>query len=112
MLRIEDHPLATSFAALGDPTRLAIIDRLMSNGPQSAGALQDVAEISAPAISRHLKVLREAGLIRQEIDAQRRIYSVSPDAIRAIGRWTMTRKEFWEGSIDRLSALLDAKEED
>lgn len=101
------HPLASQFAALGDPTRLAIIDRLMAEGPQPAGALQDVAAISAPAISRHLKVLRAAGLVQQEVDAQRRIYSVDPRAIRAIGTWTITRREFWEGSLDRLAILMD-----
>jgi len=100
-------PLASQFAALGDPTRLAIIDRLMAEGPQPAGALQDVAAISAPAISRHLKVLRAAGLVQQEVDAQRRIYSVDPQAIRAIGTWTITRREFWEGSLDRLAILMD-----
>ena len=100
--------LAPQFAALGDPTRLAIIDRLIAEGPQPAGALQDVANISAPAISRHLKVLRSAGLVQQQVDAQRRIYSVNPQAIRAIGTWTITRRDFWEGSLDRLAALLDA----
>jgi DNA-binding transcriptional ArsR family regulator len=101
------HPLATQFAALGDPTRLAIIDRLIAEGPQPAGALQDVAEISGPAISRHLKVLRAAGLVQQQVDAQRRIYSVNPQAIRAIGTWSITRRDFWEGSLDRLTLLLD-----
>ncbi len=100
--------LAPQFAALGDPTRLAIIDRLIAEGPQPAGALQDVANISAPAISRHLKVLRSAGLVQQQVDAQRRIYSVNPQAIRAIGTWTITRRDFWEGSLDRLAVLLDA----
>ena len=100
--------LAPQFAALGDPTRLAIIERLMAEGPQPAGALQDVAEISAPAISRHLKVLRAAGLVHQQVDAQRRIYSVDPQAIRAIGTWTITRRDFWEGSLDRLAILLDS----
>ncbi len=100
--------LAPQFAALGDPTRLAIIERLMAEGPQPAGALQDVAEISAPAISRHLKVLRAAGLVQQQVDAQRRIYSVDPQAIRAIGTWTITRRDFWEGSLDRLAILLDS----
>ena len=80
----------------------------MAEGPQPAGALQDVAEISAPAISRHLKVLRAAGLVQQQVDAQRRIYSVDPQAIRAIGTWTITRRDFWEGSLDRLAILLDS----
>ena len=61
----------------------------------------------APAISRHLKVLRQAGLVQQRVDAQRRIYAVDPEAIRAIGTWTITRKEFWQGSLDRLAVLLD-----
>lgn len=100
-------PLAPAFAALGDPTRLAIVNRLLSQGPQSAGALADVADISAPAISRHLKVLRNAGVIRQEIRAQHRIYSIEPEAIRAIGTWTMTKREFWEGSLDRFTQLLE-----
>lgn len=112
MDEIENHTLPARFAALGDATRLAIIDRLVAQGPQSAGALQDIADISAPAISRHLKVLRAAGLVRQEIDAQRRIYSVEPEALRAIGSWTITRKEFWAGSLDRLSTLLDAQEKE
>ncbi len=99
--------LAKTFAALGDPTRLAIIDRLASKGPQSAGALQDVADISAPAISRHLKVLRATGLVDQHIDAQRRIYSVSPSALKRIGQWSISRNEFWNGSLDRLAAFLD-----
>ena len=98
--------LTTRFAALGDPTRFAIVERLMTNGELSAGELQDVANVSAPAISRHLKLLREAGLIRQRVDAQRRIYSIEPEAIRAIGTWSMSRKKFWGASLDRLADLL------
>lgn len=104
-------PLAHKFAALGDPTRLAIVTRLMSDGPQSAGQLQDIADISAPAISRHLKVLRQAGVIRQQIDAQRRIYSVEPEALQAIASWTISKREFWEGSLDRLAQILDSQKE-
>ncbi|WP_071673771.1 ArsR/SmtB family transcription factor [Nioella nitratireducens] len=102
-----DTDLATCFAALGDPTRFAIVTRLMTEGPQSAGALLDVADISAPAVSRHLKVLRQAGVVHQQVDAQRRIYSVAPEAVQAIGRWSMTKREFWEGSLDRLATVLD-----
>lgn len=98
--------LINHFAALGDPTRFAIVERLLKDGELSAGALQDVADVSAPAISRHLKVLREAGLIRQRVEAQRRIYSVEPEAIKAIGAWTMSRKKFWGTSLDRLAGAL------
>ena len=78
------NSLAIQFAALGDSTRLAIIERLLANGELSAGDLQDVADVSAPAISRHLKVLRDAGLVNRRVDAQRRIYRVDPHAMEAI----------------------------
>ena len=102
--------LITHFAALGDPTRFAIVERLLNEGELSAGALQDVADVSAPAISRHLKVLRESGLIRQRVEAQRRIYSVEPSAIGTIGAWTMSHRAFWETGLDRLTAALDNEE--
>ncbi len=98
--------LATTFAALGDPTRLAIVERLMTRGPQPVGALLDVADISAPAISRHLKVLRRAGLVRQTVDKQRRIYAAEPGAMGKISDWTLGHEAFWNGSLDRLAAAL------
>ena len=99
--------LTTTFAALGDPTRLAIVERLLDRGALPAGELLDVADISAPAISRHLKVLREAGIVTQTVDAQRRIYAVAPQALRSIADWTLAHREFWEGSLDRLAAALE-----
>ena len=73
--------LSQTFAALGDPTRFAIVSRLLEQGELSAGILQSVGDISAPAISRHLKVLRNSGVITQRVDAQRRLYSVKPDVV-------------------------------
>lgn len=84
------------FAALGDSTRFAIVERLINLGALPAGDLQDVAEISAPAISRHLKVLREAGVITQTIDRQRRIYSVDPAVLVAINDWLCEHDRFWQ----------------
>lgn len=98
--------IAQTFAALGDPTRFAIVERLLTAGEQSAGALQDAAPISPPAISRHLKVLRNAGVIEQRIDAQRRMYSVRPEAVQTISAWTESHRDFWQASIDRLDALI------
>ena len=85
------------FASLGDRTRFAIVVRLMTQGALPAGDLQDVADISAPAISRHLKVLREAGVITQTIDPQRRIYAVDPSVIDLIHTWTLAHQKFWQG---------------
>ena len=99
--------LPQSFAALGDATRFAIVDRLLREGELSAGELNETQSISPPAISRHLKILREAGIINQRVDKQRRLYAVRPEAVEAISAWTMSHREFWQSSLDRLSNLLD-----
>ena len=101
--------IVTTFAALGDPVRFAIAERLLKNGPQSAGALQDLANISPPAFSRHLKVLRKAGVISQTKDKQRRIYAIQPQAVQQITRWSQTHAAFWEPSLDRLAHALDER---
>lgn len=101
-----------TFAALGDATRFAIVEKLLKEGELPAGNLQDVGTLSPPAISRHLKVLREAGIIEQRIDKQRRMYSVQPQAVQAIGEWAMTYREFWQTSLDRLEAALLQKGDD
>jgi DNA-binding transcriptional ArsR family regulator len=98
--------LADSFAALGHPVRLAIVERLLKRGELAAGDLVASGEMSAPAMSHHFKVLREAGVIRQRVDAQRRLYAVRPEAMRAIGQWSLTYRQFWEQSFDRLDAAI------
>lgn len=98
--------LSQTFAALGDPTRFAIIERLLQSGEMPVHELLDAGNVSPPAVSRHLKVLREAGLVRQRTLGQKRLYSVQPDALGAIGKWTMTYRAFWDGSLDRLEAAL------
>ncbi len=94
------------FAALSDRTRLAIVERLLERGEQSAGDLADIADITAPAISRHLKVLRDAGLIRQRVDGTRRIYTAEPAPFQAISSWAISRRDFWEASLARLEAAI------
>ena len=102
--------LHKSFSALGDETRLAIVERLLSEGAQTAGDLGDIAPVSAPALSRHLKVLREAGLVSVTPDAQRRIYSANPEAFRKIVGWTISHREFWASSLDRLETLIEEED--
>ncbi len=102
--------LSITFAALGDPNRFAIVERLMNEGNLHAGALHDGVTFSAPALSRHLKVLRKAGIIEQRVDKQKRIYSVRPQAVQAISSWALSHREFWENSLDRLElALMEEK---
>ena len=98
--------LLKSFAALSDETRMSIVEQLISQGELPAGDLAPGAGISAPAISRHLKVLREAGLVTQRADGTKRLYSARPEGLRMIAEWTQSRRAFWEGSLDRLEATL------
>lgn len=98
--------LTPIFAALADETRLNLVEHLMANGEQPAGTLTELAGLSAPAVSRHLKVLREAGLLDQRVQGTHRFYTVRPDALRAISDWTTRHRAFWSGSLDRLDSLL------
>lgn len=103
--------LTTKFAALSDETRLALVERLMAEGELPAGDLVADAEISGPAISRHLKVLRAAGLVTQRAEGTKRFYSVRPDALQAIAGWTMDHKAFWQAGLDRLDILFAEEKE-
>ena len=98
--------LIDTFAALGDDTRFAIVERLLKEGELSAGDIQEGTSISAPAVSRHLKVLRSAGLVNQRVDKQRRLYSARPEAVQSIGAWSMSYRDFWQNSLDRLEWAL------
>ncbi|MEO7221843.1 MAG: metalloregulator ArsR/SmtB family transcription factor [Devosia sp.] len=103
-------PLTDTFAALSNQTRLAIVERLLREGELTAGDLVADAEMSAPAMSHHFKVLRDAGIVIQRVDAQRRLYSVRPEAMRDVGKWSLTYREFWEQSLDRLDRVIAKRE--
>ena len=98
--------LTKTFAALSDATRLSMVERLMDQGELPAGTLVDGFKISAPAVSRHLKVLREAGLVEQRSEGTHRYYSVRPESMRRITNWTIDHRAFWQQSLDRLDDLL------
>ena len=98
--------LSTVFAALGDPTRLAIIQRL-ADGEASVQKLAEPFDISGPAISRHLKVLEQAGLISRRRDAQLRPCRLEREKLREIGDWTKRMRAFWDESFDRMDEYLE-----
>lgn len=98
--------MPTLFAALSDPCRLEIIEKLMREGEASAGEIADMFEISGPAVSRHLSVLHKAGLVRRKAAGKQRLYSVRPEAIRRVSDWTLDHRAFWEASLRRLEAAL------
>jgi len=98
--------LPRTFSALSDPTRLAVVEHLLRNGEVPAGDLVALAEMSAPAVSRHLKVLRSAGVVVQRAEGTRRYYAVQPAAIQAVADWTLSHRAFWEAGMDRLERIL------
>ena len=99
--------LTHTFAALGDPTRLAIVEMLLTEGEKPAGEISERASVSAPAVSRHLKVLTDAGLVTRRVDRQRRIYAVNGSAMGNISDWLQRYVDFWEASLDRLQAAVE-----
>lgn len=100
-----DH-LDATFAALADPTRRAILARLAS-GDASVTELAEPFEMSQPAISKHLKVLERAGLISRGQDAQRRPRRLEAKPLAEANEWLEGYRQFWEGTFQRLDALLD-----
>ena len=94
-----------TFLALADPTRRSIVVSLAA-GERSFGDLADNFEMSRPAVSQHLKVLRDAGIVTVRPDAQRRIYSLSDDGLDEVDNWLQKVREFWSPRLDKLEQML------
>ncbi|MGH6900833.1 MAG: ArsR/SmtB family transcription factor [Geminicoccaceae bacterium] len=104
--------LSTTFAALADSTRRAILARL-AEGEASVGELATPFAMSLPAISKHLRVLERARLIRRRKDAQWRRCALRPEALRGAAEWIGRYERFWTESLDRLADhLAELNEED
>ncbi len=95
-----------SFSALADPTRFSIVEMLAASGQLPVRDIGKHFSISPPAISQHLKVLKEARLVRMEVRAQQRLYSLDHRGISEIEDWISKMKCMWEGRFDALDALL------
>ena len=98
-------PLTATFSALADPTRRAILARLAS-GEATVLELAEPFEISLPAISRHLKVLEQAGLISRGRDAQWRPCRIETGALEQLDGWVGRYRKLWQGKFDRMDAFL------
>jgi len=98
------------FSALAEPTRRSILEMLASNGELSATAISRKFRVSPPAISQHLKVLREARLVRMEKRAQQRIYEINPEAMVEFEEWARKMTFLWNQRFDALEKLLKEEE--
>jgi DNA-binding transcriptional ArsR family regulator len=99
-----------SLAALADPTRRRIVEMLAVRD-RTAGEIVQAFDMSAPAISQHLKVLREAGLVAVRAEGQHRIHSVDPAGLDEIEAWLRKTRRFWEKRLDALEAALREEDE-
>jgi DNA-binding transcriptional ArsR family regulator len=94
------------FRTLADPTRRALFERLCRDGEQTVGALTAHAGVSQPAVSKHLGVLKLAGLVRDRPDGRQTHYSPRLDALAPLADWTRDMTGFWESRLDHLEDLL------
>ncbi|HEY0917956.1 ArsR/SmtB family transcription factor [Devosia sp.] len=96
----------TLFKALADPTRRALFERLCRDGENTVGALTAGAGVSQPVVSRHLGILRQAGLVRERRAGRHSHYSADPSALAPLRDWTRAMEGFWQGRFDALEDLL------
>jgi DNA-binding transcriptional ArsR family regulator len=99
--------MAALFEVLAEPHRRSILD-LLRESERSVTDLVDVLGVSQPAVSKHLRVLREAGLVTARPDAQRRLYRLRPEPLRAIDEWLEPYRRLWAASLDALERHLDS----
>jgi DNA-binding transcriptional ArsR family regulator len=93
-----------ALAALADPTRRAVLERLRT-GPRSVGTIARGMPVSRPAVSQHLKVLKEAGLVADRPEGNRRVYYIDPDGIGALHGWL---DQFWDAALAAFQAEVEA----
>ena len=95
-----------TFKALAEPNRFEIVE-LLRRGPHPVGAITGRLGLSQPQVSKHLRVLSEAGLVGVRVDAQRRIYALRPEPLKELQEWTERYRRVWEKNFERLDALLE-----
>ena len=99
-----------TFQALADPTRRAVLD-LLRRGSQPAGQIAGAFPVSRPAISKHLRLLRRAHLVREHREGRHRVYQLNPEPLRAVDNWIEQYRVFWTNSLNNLKAFVEAEYE-
>jgi len=94
------------FAALSDATRRGLLTRLI-DGEATVGTLAEPLQMSLPAVSKHLRVLEDAGLLKRRIEGRTHYITANPKPLREAVNWIERHRQMWEGSFDRLAALLE-----
>jgi DNA-binding transcriptional ArsR family regulator len=106
--RTSRDKFADIFQALADPTRRAVLD-LLRRGSQPAGHIAQAFPVSRPAISKHLRLLRRAHLVREHREGRNRVYELSPEPLRAVDNWIEQYRVFWQASLNHLKSFVETE---
>jgi DNA-binding transcriptional ArsR family regulator len=98
------------FEFIAEPNRRAILS-LLASSPQSVGAIERQLRMPQPTVSKHLRVLREAGCVESSVDAQRRLYRLKPEPLQEVDIWLAPFRRFWSAHVDALERHLDRREQ-
>lgn len=101
--------MESAFTILAEPNRRAILSLLLES-ECSVGELEEELGLSQPAVSKHLRVLREAGLVESRVEAQRRLYSLKPEPLQEVDDWLVPFRRYWSKHVDALEQHLDRLE--
>lgn len=98
--------MESAFAIVAEPSRRAILS-LLASSEQSVGDIEEHLQLPQPSISKHLRVLREAGFVESRVDAQRRLYRLRPEPLMQVDEWLAPFRRFWSAHVDALERHLD-----
>ena len=98
--------METAFEIIAEPNRRAILS-LLASSQQSVGEIERRLRMSQPTVSKHLRVLREAGFVESTVDAQRRLYRLNPEPLQQVDVWLAQFRRFWSAHVDALERHLD-----
>jgi DNA-binding transcriptional ArsR family regulator len=98
--------MESAFAIIAEPNRRAILS-LLASSDRCVGEIERELGMTQPTVSKHLRVLREAGLVEAEVDAQRRLYRLKPESLKEVDAWLAQFRRFWSRHVDALERHLD-----
>lgn len=98
--------MESTFAVIAEPSRRAILG-LLASSERSVGDIEARLRLPQPSVSKHLRVLREAGLVESRVEAQRRLYRIRPEPLREVDAWLAQFRRFWSAHVDALERHLD-----
>ncbi len=101
--------MESAFGIIAEPNRRAILN-LLASSERSVGEIERKLRMPQPSVSKHLRVLRQAGFVEARVEAQRRVYRISPEPLKEVDAWLAPFRRYWSGHVDALERHLDRME--